>query len=67
MVLLLMEEPKVSKAPEVYPVKSGDCLVPEQKPLFRQNPNTEIRKPKQIRISNDKTPQTNHASGVVQI
>jgi len=29
--------------------------MPERKPLFRQNPNIKIRKPKkQIRISNDK-------------
>jgi len=33
-------------------------LVPERKPLFRQNPNIEIRNPKQIRISNDKMTQT---------
>jgi len=34
-------------------------LVPERKHLFRQNPNIEIRNPKQIRISNDKMIQTN--------
>ena len=33
-------------------------IVPERKPLFRQNPNIKIRNPKQIRISNDKMTQT---------
>ena len=34
-------------------------MVPERKPLFRQNPNIEILNPKQIRISNDKMTQNN--------
>jgi len=33
--------------------------VPEQKVMFRQNPNIEILNTKQIRISNDKMTQTN--------
>jgi len=33
-------------------------LVPERKPMFRPNPNVEIRNSKQIRISNDKMTQT---------
>jgi len=34
-------------------------IVPERKVVFRLNPNIEIRNSKQIRISNDKMPQTN--------
>ena len=38
---------------------SNRYLVPERKVMFRQNPNIEIRNPKQIRISNDKMTKTN--------
>ncbi len=36
----------------------------ERKAMFRQNPNIEIRNPKQIRISNDRMIKTNYAQGV---
>jgi len=33
--------------------------MPERKVMFRQNPNIEIRNPKQIRIPNNKMTKTN--------